>query len=54
MPGWLELAKDAFYLIGSAMFQCMEYQWTMKAREKTLFFCFFEALAWLTRLTQLT
>jgi hypothetical protein len=22
---WLELANDAFYLIGSAVFQCMEY-----------------------------
>jgi hypothetical protein len=25
-PGWLELANDAFYLINSAVFQCMEYQ----------------------------
>jgi hypothetical protein len=24
-PGWLELANDAFYLIGSAVFQCMEH-----------------------------
>jgi hypothetical protein len=24
-PGWLELANDAFYLIGSAVFQYMEY-----------------------------
>jgi hypothetical protein len=24
-PGWLELANDAFYLIGSAVFQSMEY-----------------------------
>jgi hypothetical protein len=24
-PGWLELANDAFYLIGAAVFQCMEY-----------------------------
>jgi hypothetical protein len=23
--GWLEMANDAFYLIGSAVFQCMEY-----------------------------
>jgi hypothetical protein len=23
--GWLELVNDAFYLIGSAVFQCMEY-----------------------------
>jgi hypothetical protein len=26
MPGWLELANNAFYLIGSAVFQCMGYQ----------------------------
>jgi hypothetical protein len=25
LPGWLELANDAFYLIGSAVFQCIEY-----------------------------
>jgi hypothetical protein len=24
-PSWLELANDAFYLIGSAVFQCTEY-----------------------------
>jgi hypothetical protein len=24
--GWWELAKVAFYLIGSAVFQCMEYK----------------------------
>jgi hypothetical protein len=24
-PGWLKLANDAFYLIGSAVFQSMEY-----------------------------
>jgi hypothetical protein len=24
-PGWLELANDAFYLIGSAVFQRMAY-----------------------------
>jgi hypothetical protein len=24
-PGWLELVSDAFYLIGSAVFRCMEY-----------------------------
>jgi hypothetical protein len=24
--GCMELAKDAFYLIDSAVFQCMEYQ----------------------------
>jgi hypothetical protein len=23
-PGWLELANDAFYLIGSPVFRCME------------------------------
>jgi hypothetical protein len=28
--GWLELANDAFYLIGAAVFQCMEYHWTTK------------------------
>jgi hypothetical protein len=24
-PGWLELASNIFYMIGSAVFQCMEY-----------------------------
>jgi hypothetical protein len=26
LAGWLELADYAFYLIGSAVFQCMEYR----------------------------
>jgi hypothetical protein len=26
LAGWLELTNDAFYLIGSAVFQCVEYQ----------------------------
>jgi hypothetical protein len=25
LAGWLELTNDAFYLIGSAAFQCVEY-----------------------------
>jgi hypothetical protein len=54
-PGWLELANDAFYLIGSAVFQCMEYHWTRKLRQnKTLYFSVFKVIAWLTWLTRLT
>jgi hypothetical protein len=49
--GWLEMANDAFYLIGSAVFQCMEYHWTTKVRQKTFYFSFFKVLAGLTRLT---
>jgi hypothetical protein len=39
---WL---ADAFYLIGSAVFQCMEYHWTTKVRQKTLFFVFFRSVS---------
>jgi hypothetical protein len=49
-PEWLKLANDAFYLISSAVFQCMEYHWTTKSRQKTLFFVF-KVLAGRTRLT---
>jgi hypothetical protein len=24
MPGWLELSDDAFYVVGSAVFDCLE------------------------------
>jgi hypothetical protein len=39
-PGWLELANDAFYLIGSAVFQCIEDHCATKVKQKTLFFVF--------------
>jgi hypothetical protein len=45
------LANNTFYLIGSAVFQCMEYHWTTKVRQKTFYFSFFKVLAGLTRLT---
>jgi hypothetical protein len=41
MPGWLKLADDAFYLIGSAVFQCMEYHRNHESKtEDTLFLVF--------------
>jgi hypothetical protein len=43
--------NDAVYLIGSAMFQCMEYHWTTKIRQKAFYFYFFKVLTGLTRLT---
>jgi flagellar biosynthesis regulator FlbT len=36
MPGWLQLANDAFYLFGSAVIQSMEHHRTTKVRR--LFF----------------
>jgi hypothetical protein len=39
-PGWLELAKDAFCLTGSAVFQCMECHCTKKVRQNTFNFFF--------------
>jgi hypothetical protein len=49
--GWLKLANDAFYLIDSAVFQCMEYHWATKVRQKTFYFSFLKVLDGLTRLT---
>jgi hypothetical protein len=46
LVGWL-----TFYLVGPAVFQCMEYHWTTKVKHKTLYFSFFEVLAAITRLT---
>jgi hypothetical protein len=54
MAGWLELANDAFYLIGSAVFQCMDYHSNKEVREKTFDFWFFKVLDWLTQPTQIT
>jgi hypothetical protein len=47
----LELANDAFYMIGSAVFQCTEYHWTTKAIQKIFYFSFFKVLAGPTLLT---
>jgi hypothetical protein len=33
--------NDEFYLIGSAVLQCMEYQWTTAIRQKTVYFYFY-------------
>jgi hypothetical protein len=41
-PGWLQPVSDAFYLLGSAVFQRMEYQQTTKLRQKTFYFSFFK------------
>jgi hypothetical protein len=38
--GECKLANSAFHLIGSVVFQCMEYQWTMKVWQKTFYFSF--------------
>jgi hypothetical protein len=38
-------------LVGYAVFQCKEYHWTTKVREKTFYFSFFKMLSGLTRLT---
>jgi hypothetical protein len=54
MPDWLELANDAFYLIGSAVFQCVEYHYTTKVRQKSFCFSYIKVLARLTRLIRLT
>lgn len=35
-----QLANDAFYFIHSFIFQCMEYYWTMKEKQKFLFIIF--------------
>jgi hypothetical protein len=45
------LTNSAFDLIGSAVFQYMEYQRTMKVRKNTFYFSFFKVLAKLTWLT---
>jgi hypothetical protein len=45
------MANGAFYLIGSAVFQRLQYHWTTKVRQKTIYFSFFEMLAGPTRLT---
>jgi hypothetical protein len=40
--GWLEVASNAFYyLIGSAVFQCIEHQRTMKVK---LFIFFYQSV----------
>jgi hypothetical protein len=46
--GWLGLVNGAFYLIGSAVFQYMEYHLTTEG--KLFYFSFFKVLAGLTRL----
>jgi hypothetical protein len=48
-----ELTNDAFYLIGSAVSQCMKYHWTTKVRQKTFYFSFLRVLAGLIRLTRM-
>jgi hypothetical protein len=47
--GWLEMANDAFYLIVSAVFQCMDP--LLNNESKTFYFSFFKELAGLTWLT---
>jgi hypothetical protein len=47
--GWLQLANDVFYLIGSAVFQCMEL--TLNHESKREDILFFKVLAEVTRLT---
>jgi hypothetical protein len=49
--GRLVLSRTSCYLIGSAVFQCMEYRWTTKVRQKTFYFSFFKLFAGQTRLT---
>jgi hypothetical protein len=48
MPAWLELAKDAFYLIGSALLQHREHHWVTKVKHD-FYVSFFKMLARLTR-----
>jgi hypothetical protein len=50
LAGWLELVNDAFYLVGSAVFQCTEYHWTTKVGQKTFYFSFSKVFAGLTPL----
>jgi hypothetical protein len=42
-PGWLDLANDAFYLIGSAVVQCIHG--TTKVRQKTFSFFVFQSVS---------
>lgn len=39
-PSWLKLANNAIYLIGSAVFCCMQCHWSAKVRQIALFFVF--------------
>jgi hypothetical protein len=36
-PSWLDLTTDLFYLISCDVLQCMEYHWTTKVKQETIF-----------------
>jgi hypothetical protein len=43
-PGWLQLANDAFSLIGCAVFRCMEFHGITKVRQNSFHIFVFQSV----------